>query len=1561
MPDVPAGFVADEEETPEGFVADETKPVELPSAFPKLSPVELEKYKAGAINPITGERQTLMGALTTSPLSLVPPVRAEEPVTTGVLTGLQPFTGLPPDLMAAAVNEAKGLGEFVTSPLGKITSVGAVSSPIIRRGLALLFGGQLALGAKEKIANASTPQDIIEGLIEGAGAGVVGLGVLPGRKPAPPRFTGPLATGEALPTPRGSPPVRRPPFQLPDAAEQISTKPVEPEAPPAAPTGGALLRTAPEGKAEPVEALKPTTEPSAISQAKPEEHKGQVEGVTAPSTEIVTRPEKGLPESATPADLMADMSEAGRTAFREAKAKPDEFSGIDVTELSLSDRRNLARLGLSFSEDRQRRIIAVYPRILRTEDLRKAVQEKQASTPPAAEVGKGEVAPATVKVQREVKKAATTQGQKQAKEIKAEYVQRVEDEIEKIVSKQGWTVEQNKEYPERWDLTRKDGNHVAVDIQKKDKGFIGTAFGLPGGKRTIKGKTIEEVIYDAKAHGSSEAGSITINIPGDGDVTVLKNGSALVELRDRAARISTNKGGGKPAVVPTGGEPKVADDAVAAAKAYGSPEAAYKSARNQLRQLQAQEPPRIEEEREEWNAQIQGANALIDELYHLTKAGILDAQAEAAKSQVENYKTGAEGFESEISRLEKIKRKTQAHKYRLEDLKERYKQNQDFISHHTRKAEEWEQQSAKEKAALESESTPAAPATGTKATMPPGPGAQTAGTDIPPGAQIEQLSQAFRQITAQKTPLLQKVKEAFNLGQKREISQNLIARTLSALKTSGDYLIDTWRGQMDLDPILKTKGETSAELETRGWRLRQAMKDMRRAVPSRAAREAISKYVDAGGDMEKLRQSAETVPSGRRKPYVRAMQLTPEEKLAAGHIQSFFESRLQEAIDADVLAHGVEDYLHRIYPRDTQWRRGIINAVQNSLLDTRTPGLARKRVFEIDADAERAGYFPVNDFIPRITDYEASLSKVIASRAAVKKFTEIKMPDGRPMLDVSGIGVPVENPEGIREATLIKPSFKPGEAQFDENGKPNKNFRKDYQSRDYPALKRWKWATNDAEGNPIFVQGDVLIHPDAVHRVDALLEPSKVRRYPVARAALNVGSVFKQTMLDFSGFHQAQITIHALEHKVNPFDLVKDVDTNNPNVQGLLKGGMTLGGQHVSGMYEEGLAGRSLSRQIPVLGELMQTYHDWLFQNFIPRVKTTMALHALERNRKRFAKDLASGKMTELALFHQTAKEANAAFGEQNYIMLERSQTAQDMSRLILLAPDFLEARGRFALQAGTRLGGEQRMALLLGAMTLYTTARLMNKALNDEWHFEPENMFSVIHNGKAYSIRTVQGDILHALKEPVRFWLHRLNPSITRPLFELMTQRDEFGRKRSFWQVIGDTISNAVPISMRSSAEQSIWTSLLNAFGGSVRRDNDIGRVYQEAAKWKEKNNIRTQPGEFIYDSTKDIYRPLKLALLDGYPEAAAKEYQKLIASKVVTPGQVLKHFQTYAHAPFSGSRKNERRFYESLTKDQQHAYQGAKQEKERILQGFLKARQLVKEPTPTRDETEPVGFQPE
>lgn len=814
-----------------------------------------------------------------------------------------------------------------------------------------------------------------------------------------------------------------------------------------------------------------------------------------------------------------------------------------------------------------------------------------------------------------------------------------------------------------------------------------------------------------------------------------------------------------------------------------------------------------------------------------------------------------------------------------------------------------------------------------------GPGTPSAAQPPDPKAAIEALEESFRNIKGPRPTLEEQVKKAFNVGEKAARAKDAVSSAIQGLKSSGDYLIKKWEGIPNIDDMLRAKGELSKEVEKRGWRVRATVKTILRAMPTERQRAAILKWVDAGGDAEELRRGAAETKPQFRQSYEDALKLKGDELVAGQNIRNYFDERLDDAINAGVLQEGVENYIRRLYERDPKAQKQALAYVQSGILQ-QNPGLVKKRVFQFDWEAEKAGYRPVQDFLPRVATYEAELTRAIAAREFVRKmvgfeeegkrFPGMKAPDGRPVVDVAGLGVPVEDAAGVREATLIKPSFKPG----DETDP--KNNRRDYVERDYPALRKWRWTTLDAGGKPIYVQGNLLIHPDFAGRIDALLEPSRVKygRYPkLGRGALGLSSTVKQTMLDLSGFHQVQITVHGMEHKVMPWKIVSDIDFQNPNMDGLLKGGLTLGGEYYSAHHGEGLVGSALTRHIPILGPLMESYHNWLFQSYIPRIKTTMALAALERNRARY-----KGQLTEEQIYTKTANEANSAFGELNYIMLERSKTTQDIARLIMLAPDFLEARGRFAggaLEKGGKLGGhEQRAALLLGALTMYVTARIMNKLTDDKYHFEPENAFSLVHDGHAYSLRTVQGDILHLLEKPLQFWMNRLNPVFGRTALEIATGRDTFGRKRTVPEALWDTVKNTVPIALRSSQERKLWESMMNSMGVTARRWNDVDKAFTLAKDWKKQHGV-TEPGEFIYDAEKDPLRGLKIALSRSDDAGAAQEIKKVLASKVYTREKLNAYFDRYAKMPFTGSAANDKKWIATLTDDQKKIVEGARQHK--------------------------------
>lgn len=808
-----------------------------------------------------------------------------------------------------------------------------------------------------------------------------------------------------------------------------------------------------------------------------------------------------------------------------------------------------------------------------------------------------------------------------------------------------------------------------------------------------------------------------------------------------------------------------------------------------------------------------------------------------------------------------------------------------------------------------------------------------------PKPSLGALTDSLRTL-AEQTPE-SKPSEAFNLGKSYAALKDNVSSAVSGLKAAAQYMKLKLEGKPVFTDYKRALGQRHLELSESVHNAKQFAKTSEKAVPDKTTQEAISNWIDTGGDPALLAQAAKETKARYAPGYEAAQKLTPEQVTIAQNVRNYFESRLQDAIDAGILEAGIEDYIHRTYEKESPWKAGAIAELRSGVF-TGQPSFAKKRVFQYDFEAEKAGYKPIKSFIKRIAAYDLSLNKAIADRKLVKSMMEIKMPDGRPMIDVAGIGVEVPK-EGATEATLIKPSYKPTDAETPVNN------RGDYKPYDYPALRKWKWVANDANGNPILVQGDVLIHPDAIPKVKALFESSSIRKNALGRSALAVSSTIKQTMLDLSGFHPTQITVHGWEHRSDiPFGKTtakvfgrdaREIDFSDPDTRGLIKGGLVVGDTRGYELFSEGLTGSSLTRHIPGIGKVTQAMNQWLFGDYIPRLKVATGLHALERNRQRFP------KLNQEELYHLTANQMNAAFGELNYEMMGRSKTTQDFWRLALLAPDFLEARARFASQAVTKYGAEQRQALILGAAALYITARIANKLLNGEYHFEPKNAFSVIYNKKAYSLRTVQGDILHMFSEPSKFLYGRLNPVFGRTALEAVTERDYFGRKRTYSQQAKDFATTVVPISLRgllNPREQTLMESMLNAIGITERRSTSSETINDLAQKFKEDHKIRTDPGEFIYDPDKDPFRGVKQAATFGDEQDVSKAVAEALDKGDINAEQLKKHFSGYATRPFTGSKSHDTQFYNQLSDDNKLLFNEARKERKEVTAQFWKGYKL-------------------
>jgi hypothetical protein len=260
-------------------------------------------------------------------------------------------------------------------------------------------------------------------------------------------------------------------------------------------------------------------------------------------------------------------------------------------------------------------------------------------------------------------------------------------------------------------------------------------------------------------------------------------------------------------------------------------------------------------------------------------------------------------------------------------------------------------------------------------------------------------------------------------------------------------------------------------------------------------------------------------------------------------------------------------------------------------------------------------------------------------------------------------------------------------------------------------------------------------------------------------------------------------------------------------------------------------------------------------------------------------------------------------------------------------------------------------MALAFGAVTMYTTARIINKLLTGSYHMETKNAFSIVYGKRAYSLRTVQGDLLHLITEPGQFAYSRLNPLYGRTSLEFVTGRDFFGRKRSGLEQLQDLASTIVPISLRgvtgvTGQEQAWWESFLNAFGITEHRSAAIDNIYRLVENFKKAHKeMPGQPGEFIYDPDKDRYRGIKNALMFSGQADAVKELHKAVDGGM-KPDDIKEHFKTYASRPFTGSRKWDSKFLKEMSADNRVIYNDAIKERHELMTKFQAAyAQFLKE----------------
>ena len=762
----------------------------------------------------------------------------------------------------------------------------------------------------------------------------------------------------------------------------------------------------------------------------------------------------------------------------------------------------------------------------------------------------------------------------------------------------------------------------------------------------------------------------------------------------------------------------------------------------------------------------------------------------------------------------------------------------------------------------------------------------------------------------------------------------------------------------------------NATLQRSALDVRQAQAEIRRQLPTGVKQEAITNWIQAKGDVAELnrRAAASRALAGKMgkgyaerlaRGYEEATRLTPGEIKLAEDIKGFFAEKEKAAIAAGMFEHGRQNYVTQIWQdegKPDESRTGTLGGKVSPEFK-----FAKKHLFDDYFQGEQAGMKPRTKAIGDLLGtYSSEMNKVVATRQLVHDLGHAKADDGRPLAAPMGfgqrigkIGVGADGKELVSSHWLVRPGMTP-DAKLPARLRAGKSpeqiaaleDRGDYLNINNPAFQTWKWV-GEHDDAPIMLRSDFALHPDIHEHMERVLGKSKITAWynspgaPLNRACKLVvkgidkaNGGIKQAMLSLAPFHYVQEATHAVGHRINPLWNLPKLDFDDPFQRDAAEHGLVLAGDHhAMEQFRDGLGTGPLVYRIPLAGRFLKPINEFLFNEYIPRLKLKTYDAILRRNQHVFAGDLKDGSVSMDQVKYVSANQANAAYGHLNYTDLGRSPTVQHLLRLGLLAPDFLEARGRFVGQAVQGLvgkaGREQLLALATLGLVQYTASRIINKNLDDDYHFD--HPFGVVHNGREYTMRSLPEDIYKLFQDPMRFVNGRLSPLITKTALQELQGRNWRGEKVSTVDTLAEAATSGIPISLRQApglrelnataknSPISPMESLLGSVGLHISRYSPINETYRLAEEWKKAQGIKEDTGAYPVSK----FQQLRYALDDGDMNKAREEKKKLVDAS--TEEAVGDGFEKSINHPFTGSMASDAKFRDSLKGKDRKMYDAA------------------------------------
>jgi hypothetical protein len=435
-----------------------------------------------------------------------------------------------------------------------------------------------------------------------------------------------------------------------------------------------------------------------------------------------------------------------------------------------------------------------------------------------------------------------------------------------------------------------------------------------------------------------------------------------------------------------------------------------------------------------------------------------------------------------------------------------------------------------------------------------------------------------------------------------------------------------------------------------------------------------------------------------------------------------------------------------------------------------------------------------------------------------------------------------------------------------------------------------------------------------------------------------------------------------------PKEWENDLLEHKRQLDGLLKAGLNVGSAR-DNVYSDWI------HKIPVTGK----FNTWLFDQFQRGAMGEASLIELQRQRAMYP------KVTEAELMRRVARDLNVRFGNLQSQGWIKSKTFQDLARMIFLAPSWNESliraeagAVRDIVSSPVQSFRQGRPAMGLLGRTVATAVLgqfIANQIINyitrghPTWQNEEEGFGAkvsayipdVVGNGPGFFLNpfVLPAEIAHLLMEKTErsgdptqaakeFVSGRLG-TVGRLVYTPLVREDEMGAKlRGGWEVLGQMGKQSLPVPISAGAAFRASKQLITGeheelypgqfekqafqtFGIKTQTAPDAERRMQAlAGEFKKEKGIKPS-AEFFHGD----YYFLDRAARIGNVREMKKEMEKLIEKK--SPPEIRKHYQTWARAPFSGSRPREVEFKATLTPEQLKVYALALEKRQQIRERVL------------------------